>query len=109
MSVRRDGSYSALCNKLNREPTQKYSNLDYLQINALDFKLRRFNGTKSVKIVIPVDSFPGASLKLLLCIDNALVVKHVYKEKGGICGQKKYDEYVCFSYGKCGGIFEQQQ
>ena len=75
-----------------------------------------------------MDSFPGASLKLLLCIDNALVVKHVYKEKGGICGQKKYgnlsknnfdlkyskilnfkDEYVCFSYGKCGGIFEQQQ
>nr|CAD2159437.1 unnamed protein product [Meloidogyne enterolobii] len=105
MSVRRDGSYSALCNKLNTESTPL--NSAYLQINAPDFKLRRFNATKAVKIVIPVDSFPGASLEFALCIDNALVVKHVFKEKK-ICGQNKHDEYVCFSYGKC-GIFEQQQ
>nr|CAD2159427.1 unnamed protein product [Meloidogyne enterolobii] len=104
MSVRGDGSYSTLYNqpqRIHMENTSKY--YDYLQINAPDFKLRRFNTTKAVKIEIPVESFPGESVEFWLCVDNPLVIEHVRMEKG-ICGQKELGKYLCFSDGNCGHI-----
>uniref|UniRef100_A0A915N5M4 Uncharacterized protein n=1 Tax=Meloidogyne javanica TaxID=6303 RepID=A0A915N5M4_MELJA len=89
MNERQDGSYSALHQGAHNKTTSNCSEDSFLQINATDFKLRRFNSTKAVKILIPVDSsFDGASVEIWLCVGNSLVVKHVLTEKG-ICGQKK--------------------
>uniref|UniRef100_A0A915NAT6 Uncharacterized protein n=1 Tax=Meloidogyne javanica TaxID=6303 RepID=A0A915NAT6_MELJA len=51
--------------------------------------------------LIPVESLLGTSVQFWLFVENAIMVKHVRTERG-ICGQKKHDEYVCFSYGKAG-------
>uniref|UniRef100_A0A915NG45 Uncharacterized protein n=1 Tax=Meloidogyne javanica TaxID=6303 RepID=A0A915NG45_MELJA len=65
MSVRRDGSYSTLYNQLHR-----------------------FNTTKVVNLIIPVESVPGSNLQIFLCCDNVIIVKH-FLSKDGIYGQKK--------------------
>ncbi|CAK5047899.1 unnamed protein product [Meloidogyne enterolobii] len=102
MSERQDGSYSALHQVIHNKSTSNCSEDAFLQINATDFKLRRFNSTKAVKILIPVESsIAGSSVEIWLCVGNALMVKHVRTEKG-ICGQKKHDKFVCFSRGKFG-------
>ncbi|CAK5014613.1 unnamed protein product [Meloidogyne enterolobii] len=114
MSVRGDGSYSTLYNQIQqvqRGNTSKY--YDYLQITAPDFKvfikyfslkyflkLHRFNTTKVVNLIIPVESVPSSNLQIFLCCDNVIIVKHVLS-KDGIYGQKKLDDCLCFSFGMC--------
>uniref|UniRef100_A0A914LDG7 Sm protein F n=2 Tax=Meloidogyne incognita group TaxID=654580 RepID=A0A914LDG7_MELIC len=100
MSFRSDRSYSAL---YNQQPHEGSS----LQIEAPDFKLRRFDLTKAVKIAIPeVSSFNGASLHVWFCVDKVVMVKHIRNgnlnnSENGIRERKKYDQYVCLFRGKC--------
>nr|CAD2167786.1 unnamed protein product [Meloidogyne enterolobii] len=91
MSLRPDGSYS-LYNKENSNDLAD----TYLQVNAQDFKLRRFNSTKEIMIVIPVESSPGDSIYMWLCVGNSLMVKHVRMELGNY--QKTR---TCFSLINC--------
>ncbi|CAK5040197.1 unnamed protein product [Meloidogyne enterolobii] len=78
-----------------------------LQIDAPDFKLRRFDLTKAVKMVIPeVSSFNGASLHVWFCVDKVVMVKHyrscnLNNSENSIRERKKYDQYVCLFRGKC--------
>uniref|UniRef100_A0A914N3H5 Uncharacterized protein n=1 Tax=Meloidogyne incognita TaxID=6306 RepID=A0A914N3H5_MELIC len=108
MSVRRDGSYSALCSKLNTKTTSKITNEEWLEITAPDFKLRRFKTTKLVEIVISLESsFPGSFVQICLCTDNVIMVKHLRTDnEDGFSLQKNDDKHVCFSYGKCAHITE---
>ncbi|CAK5016273.1 unnamed protein product [Meloidogyne enterolobii] len=100
MSLRSDGSHSIL---YNQQPQEMSS----LQIDAPDFKLRRFDLTKAVKMVIPeVSSFNGASLHVWFCVDKVVMVKHyrscnLNNSENGIRERKKYDQYVCLFRGKC--------
>nr|CAD2185465.1 unnamed protein product [Meloidogyne enterolobii] len=100
MSFRSDRSYSAL---YNQQPHEGSS----LQIYAPDFKLRRFDETKAVKIAIPeVSSFNGASLHVWFCVDKVVMVKHIRNanlnnSENSIRERKKYDQYVCLFRGKC--------
>jgi hypothetical protein len=50
------------------------------QISSKTFsniQLRRFNGTRAVKMTLDELDNPGGSLEIWLCVDNVLLVKHV--------------------------------
>uniref|UniRef100_A0A915MBA4 Uncharacterized protein n=1 Tax=Meloidogyne javanica TaxID=6303 RepID=A0A915MBA4_MELJA len=96
MSVRPDGSYSLYNKKLHAdmENSSKFSEDVYLQINAPDFRLRRFNSTKAVKMVIPTETSSGGSIEILFFVDKAFIVNHVHTGRGDF-GQKKHS---CFRF-----------
>jgi len=84
------------------ENSSKFSEDVYLQINAPDFrvfhklllkniflKLRRFNSTKAVKMVIPTETSSGGSIEILFFVDKAFIVNHVHTGRGDF-GQKKH-------------------
>lgn len=108
MSVRPDGSYSSLHVQQSTQAestSMKLQDMSSLQINAPDFKLRRFNSTKAIKMAIEEPSLPGASLQLWFCIDDVLLVKHIQdvnaNNEKGICEQKQREKSICFSRGEC--------
>nr|CAD2196929.1 unnamed protein product [Meloidogyne enterolobii] len=105
MSVRPDGSYSLYNKKLHvdMENSSKFSEDVYLQINAPDFRLRRLNSTKAVKMVIPTETSSGGSIEILFFVDKAFIVNHVHTGRGDF-GQKKHYKHACFSYCKYGHI-----
>uniref|UniRef100_A0A914KW03 Uncharacterized protein n=2 Tax=Meloidogyne TaxID=189290 RepID=A0A914KW03_MELIC len=106
MSVRPNGSYSTLYSQKRQVYTEttKYSKESFLQINAKDFKLRRFNSTKAVKVVMPADSYSsGTSIEVLLSSDNSILVNYI-RTKKQTCGKKRRDKYVCLSSNKCGHV-----